>query len=125
MERLKQRCVEYNVLERIREDLCNILPINRLFPSMISDFVINFKDKEEICAERTQPLRVQYFLEHFIIPDLDKGKEWDTNRFDRFLAVMKQSSRCDELVKKIEYWKERYKDHSAKPDETDRPFVEG
>ena len=61
-------------MERIREDLCNVLPINKLFPSMISSFVINFKDKEEICSERTQPLRVKYFWNTLSYQTLTKAR---------------------------------------------------
>ena len=116
VEKLKTRCLEYNVLEKMNRDLYNALPIDDLFPSMISNHVIDFNDKAEICAERTERRRVQYFLDRY----LSKGLELevpDTSRFYRFLAVMKQSPKCNFLVGRINDWMERYKEYSAKPGE--------
>lgn len=113
---LKTRCLEYNVLEKMNDDLCKALPIDDLFPSMISNHVIDFRDKAEICAERTERRRVQYFLVHYLSKGLD-CEDADTSRFYRFLAVMKRSPKCNFLVWRINEWMERYKEYSAKPGE--------
>ena len=124
IEILKERGVEYNVLKRMTNDLCNALPINDLFPSMISNHVIDFRDKAEICTEATERSRVQKFLIDYLIRELDNNEEWDTSRFYRFLTVMKRSPKCNFLVKRINQWMEQYKQYSAKPGEH-IPFVEG
>ena len=114
VERLKKRCLEFNVLEKMNNDLCNALPIDDLFPSMISNHVIDFTEKKDICAERTERRRIQYFLERYLSKGLDLEVP-DTTRFYRFLEVMKRSSKCNFLVKRINQWMERYKEYSAKP----------
>ena len=116
VEKLQARCLEYNVLEKMNRDLCNALPIDDLFPSMISNHVIDFNDKAEICVERTERRRVQYFLEHYLSRGLDCEFP-DTSRFYRFLAVMKRSPKCNFLVGRINDWMERYKEYSAIPGE--------
>ena len=109
-----KHCVEYNVLVKMNEDLCNALPIDGLFPSMISNHVIDFQDKTDISAERTERRRVQYFLGKYLIKGLN-CEEPDTSRFYRFLKVMERSPKCNFLVKRINHWLEVYKDVSAKP----------
>ena len=121
IEILKKHGIEYNVLKRMTNDLCNALQINDLFPSMISNHVIDFRDKAEICTERTERSRVQKLIDDYLIRDLEA---WDTGRFYRFLAVMKKSSKCNFLVKRINHWMELYKEYSAKPGDH-VPFVEG
>ena len=115
---LKKHCVEFNVLRRLSDDLCKVLPIDDLFPNMISKYVIDFEEKAEICAERTELRRVRYFLDNYLMKGLDYDKDirW---RFKQFLTVMKESHKCDELINKINYWMEQYRDFSAKPDASD------
>jgi len=124
-EQLKKRGVEYNVLLKMTNDLCNALPIDDLFPSMISNHVIDFTDKTNICVEKTERLRVRKFLSDHLIKDLDYSDVWDTSRFYRFLTVMKRSPKCNFLVKRINHWMEQYKDYSAKPGENESSTVEG
>ena len=115
-EELKTRCVEYNVLKAMADDLCRALPIDELLPSMISKHVIDFTEKKEICAEKTERRRVQYFLDHYLSKGLD-CEEADTNQFNRFLAVLKGSPKCTYLVNRINNLMEQYKEYSAKPGE--------
>ena len=121
IEVLKKHGVEYNVLKRMTNDLCNTLPIIDLFPSMIANHVIDFRDMAEICTERTERSRVQKLIDDYLIRDLEV---WDTGRFYQFLTVMKKSSKCNFLVERIKHWMELYKEHSAKPCDH-VPFVEG
>ena len=120
-EELKQRVVEYNALLKMTDDLCKALPINDLFPSMISNHVIGFQDKAEVCAERTERSRVQKFIHDYLIGDLEIR---DTSRFYRFLTVMERSPKCNFLVKRLKHWMEQYKEYSAKSSE-DVPFTPG
>ena len=106
-------------------DLYNTLPINRLLPNLVSKHVIDFTDYEEICVETTERRRVLYFLENCLVKGLDCSEVWDTNRFYRFLTVLKECPQCDELVTRIYYWMEQYKEYSATPDKKDQLLLEG
>jgi len=44
-----RHCPEYNALVDVHQDLCNALPINDLFPGLISRRVITVVDKEKLC----------------------------------------------------------------------------
>ena len=115
-EELRTRCVEYNVLKAMTEDLCKALPIDELFPSMISNHVIDFREKEEICAEKTEVRRVQYFLDRYLSKGLD-CEEANTDRFYQFLKVMQRSPKCTFLMKRLNKLMEQFKEYSAKPGE--------
>ena len=117
VDTLKKHCLEYNVLIKLHSDLCNALPIDDLFPSMISNHVIDFRDKADISAEKTERKRVESFLSNYLIKDLGSSEEWDTTRFYRFLTVMKRSHKCEFLVKRINHWMDQYRKHSAEPRE--------
>ena len=106
----KGSCVELAVVEKMTNDLCNALPIDDLFPSMISHHVIDFSDKADICAERTERRRVEHFLGKY----LTKGLNLDTTRFYRFLTVMERSPKCDFLVKRMKRCMEECKEELAK-----------
>ena len=60
-EILKRRCLEFNVLRKMTNDLCNSLPINGLLPNLVSTHVIDVTDCEEIRGETTERRRVMYF----------------------------------------------------------------
>ena len=113
-EALKECCVELIVVEKMTNDLCNALPIDDLFPSMISNHVIDFKDKAEICAERTERRRVAYFLEKYLTKGLHYEQQCDTTHFYRFLTVLERSPKCDFLVKRIKRCMEQCKEELAK-----------
>ena len=115
-EELRKRCVEYNVLKAMTEDLCKALPIDGLFPSMISNHVIDYLEKKEICAEKTEVRKVQYFLDHYLSKGLD-CEEANTDRFYQFLKVMQASPKCTFLMKKINNLMKQFKEYSAKPGE--------
>ena len=80
------------------EDLCNALPINDLLPKMISKRVISFQDKDEIRSERTDRDKVQLFLSK-LTGEMASG---ENERFYRFVNVMKESPKCNFLVKRME-----------------------
>ena len=111
------------------EDLCNALPIDDLFPSLISNEVISYTDREAILAERTERRKVLYFLERYLIKGLNCSEVCDTSRlkFHRFLKVLNQYAdtgvtQYGDLVKKINHWMEQFRVYSAKPGKRDHPF---
>ena len=100
-------CVELLVLLDMTEDLCNALPINDLLPSLISHHVIDFKDKAEICVNKTEHHRVSYFLEKHLNNPLQL-KPPHTAPFYQFLKVMQRSPKCGFLVERIQRRIEEY-----------------
>ena len=97
-EENNQHSAEYNALMEMTEDLCNALPINDLLPKMISKRVISFQDKDEIRSERTDRDKVQLFLSK-LTGEMASG---ENERFYRFIIVMKESPKCNFLVKRME-----------------------
>ena len=110
MATVTEPCIELAVVEKMTSDLCNALPIDDLFPSMISNRVIDFNDKADIRAERTERRRVEYFLDKY----LTKGLNLDTTRFYRFLKVLEGSPKCDFLVTRIKRCMEECKEELDK-----------
>ena len=104
-EEEKQHTSEYNALIKMTEDLCNALPIGDLLPKMISKRVISFQDKDEIRSERTDRDKVQLFISK-LIGEMASG---ENKRFYNFVRVMKESPKCDFLVKRMEGWISHYK----------------
>ena len=94
----KQYTAEYNALIEMTEDLCNALPIDDLLPKMIAKRVITFQDKAEIRAERTGRDKVELFISK-LTGEMDSG---ENKRFYKFIDVMKESPKCDVLVKRME-----------------------
>ena len=87
---------EYNALVDMTEDLCKLLPIKDLFPSMISLRVI---DIDELCHNRTERKIVERFIQSYLYPDLILG---EISRFLKFITAMKRSDKCDVLVGRLE-----------------------
>ena len=102
-----QRCPEYNALVDITDDLCRALPITDLFPKLVSERVIDFDDKEELCLEKTRKKVVEKFIDKHLYPEVRIG---EVKRFEKFIAVMKSTDKCDFLVERIE---ERLKHYSS------------
>ena len=100
----KQYTAEYNALTEMIEDLCNALPIDDLLPKMIAKRVITFQDKAEIRAERTNRDKVELFISK-LTGEMDCGVN---ERFYKFIDVMKESPKCDFLVKRMEKWISHY-----------------
>jgi len=89
---------EYNALVDVHQDLCNALPINDLFPGLISRRVITVVDKEKLCLGRIEQERAELFVERHLHPQLLVG---ETEKFNGFIASMKESPKCSFLVKRI------------------------
>ena len=90
--------VEYEALTTLNEDLCNALPINDLFPSLISNRVIDFNDKAEICSESNERRRVDMLISKLI----GGMKAGNNEKFYKFIEVMKKSPKCTFLVNRME-----------------------
>ena len=101
----KQYSAEYNALIKMTEDLCNALPIDDLLPKMISKRVIDFQEKTDIRAERTDRKKVELFISK-LTGEMDAG---ENKRFYKFIEAMKESPKCDFLVKRMERWISHYK----------------
>ena len=95
----ESHCPKYNALVDITDDLCNALPIADLYSKLISERVIEFGDKEELCQEKTNRKMVEKFIEKHLYPELRVG---ETKRFEKFMNVMKSSDKCQFLVERIE-----------------------
>ena len=101
---------EYEALITLSEDLCNVLTINDLFPSLISERVIDFNGKAEICSESIEQRRVELFIAKLI----GRMKIGDNQKFYKFMEVMKKSRECDFLVERMEQSISQYTDsHST------------
>jgi len=83
----------------VYKELCEIVQINGLFPSLISLRVIDINDKDEICQGGTNIKMVGALLEKFIYPELTAG---ETTRFNFFLAALRRAGKYDFLVEKTE-----------------------
>ena len=90
---------EYEALTTLNEDLCNALPINDLFPSLISKRVIDFNDKAEICSETNERRRRVDMLISKLIGGMKAG---NNEKFYKFIEVMKKSPKCSFLVDRME-----------------------
>ena len=89
---------EYNALIDVHQDLCNALPINDLFPGLISRRVISVVDKEKLCLGRIEQERAELFLERHLHRQLLAG---ETEKFNDFITTMKELPKCSFLVKRI------------------------
>ena len=103
-EEENQYSAEYNALITMTEDLCKALPIDDLLPKMISKRVINFQDKNDIRSERTDRDKVDLFISK-LSKEVGSG---ENERFYKFINAMKQSTKCDFLVKRMEAWISHY-----------------
>ena len=96
-----QDCPECQALIDMNDELCTALPINDLFPLLISLRVLGYNDREELRGNGTRTEREirQRFIEKHLYPYLKLG---DTSRFFDFIKAMKQSGKCNFLVERLE-----------------------
>jgi len=90
-------CPEYQAVQTMYSTLCNGLHISLLIPDFISRGVIDFTEREEIQAERTDTKKTEKLLGYLM-------KELSVNccdRFNRFMAVLRSSSNCSYLAKRV------------------------
>ena len=94
---------EVQVLKKYFADLCTTLPIDDLFPRLVSENIITFEAKNAILANPrgTQSAKTADFLENTIIRSLKVGY---ADSFYKLLKVMKRpdlSSSCGVLADRI------------------------
>ena len=95
-----QDCPECQALIDMTDELCTALPINDLFPPLISLRVLGYNDPDELRGNgRTEREIRQRFIEKHLYPYLKLG---DTSRLFDFIKVMKQSGKCNLLVERLE-----------------------
>ena len=80
-----------------------------LIPQLISARVIEFRDIKELNEGGRNDQRVtNKFICKYLSPSLEFGK---TKKFEKFVMVMQQSEKCDELVelvrKKVEHYRRK------------------
>ena len=109
----RQHTAEYNALIKMTEDLCNALPISDLLPKMISKRVIDFHDKDEIRSGRTDRDKVELFISK-LTGQMSTG---ENELFYKFIEAMKESRKCDFLVRRMEGWISHYKRQSGSSSE--------
>ena len=113
-EHSHQRCPEYSALVDMTEDFCKALPINELIPGLITSRVLDISgDIEDLRnAGRTEADSVERFILKHLYPDLELR---ETSHFSKFIEVMKRSSKCEFLVKRLE---EHIRHHRQFPQES-------
>jgi len=93
-------CPEHEALTLMFKDLCNVLSINKLFPSLISNFVIDYNDQTEICdTEQTDPKRVGLLIDK-IRKQLSIN---NTEPFYKFLDVLKKDNSSSFVASRLEH----------------------
>ena len=79
-------------------DLCTSLPIDNLFPSLITHGVIDWDEKQRICSENlTQPKKVQALLD-IIIKDVQNN---NFRRFEQFQTVLQMTPSYNFLLGRL------------------------
>ena len=92
-------CPEYNTLRDMTADICSVLPIKSLIPLLISAHVIDFPDRDELCeGDKSDRKVTEFFISKHLSRSLMLG---NTKKFKKFMAVIRHSGKCDELVDRI------------------------
>ena len=110
----RQHTAEYDALTEMTGDLCNALPIDDLLPKMISKRVIDFHDKNEIRSERTDRDKVDLFISKL----MKEMSSRENKRFYKFIEAMKESPKCDFLVRRMEEWINHFQKGTPPPIQT-------
>ena len=66
----------------------SILPVNSMLGKLYSKGIITLEEKQQIKANPVESDRMEYFLDHVIIPSLEDNVNM---KFREFLEVMKES----------------------------------
>ena len=100
-----QCCPEYQALLDMTQDPCKTLPMKDLIPSFITLRILDVSHIEDLRKAEGNLRVVEKFLLNHLYPDLLLS---ETDRFYRFITAMKNSSKCEFLVTRLE---ERIKYH--------------
>jgi len=107
---------EYNALLDVHKELCRALPINDLFPSLITLRIINVDDKERLCLGKIDRDRAEEFIEKHLLPQLAVG---ESEKFYKFITTLEESEKGKFLVPRI---RERITHHQNEAKGTQRPL---
>jgi len=80
------------------EQLVNVIPVEEVLRKLLTKRVINFSDKQIIMSEKSDVNRAECLVDKYIIPRLSTGEDVP---FLDLLDAMRESGKCDKLVKKI------------------------
>ena len=108
MELSREICPEYNALLDVHKELCRALPINDLFPSLITLRVINIDDKERLCLGKIERDRTEEFIEKHLLRQLAVG---ETEKFYNFMTALEESEKGKFLIPRV---RERIAHHQNK-----------
>ena len=96
----------YEVALSYYDQLLPVIPVDEVLVKLIPKRIINLDDKQLIKAEKTSKKQAEYLLDNYILKRIQTGE-------DRILFIlleaMRESGKCDSLVKKI------YKDLGIDP----------
>ena len=99
-------CKAYEVALSYYDQLVSVIPIDEVMVKLIPKRIINLDDKQLIKAEKSQKTQVEYLLDKYIMKRVQSGEE---DVLYILLEAMRESGKCDSLVKKI------YKDLGKSP----------
>jgi len=89
---------EYSALLDVHKELCRALPIDDLFPSLITLRVINVDDKERLCLGKIERDKAEEFIEKHLLPQLAVG---ESEKFYKFITALEESEKGKFLVSRI------------------------
>ena len=88
----------YGVAMDNYEQLVNTIPVEEVLRKLLTKRVINFSDKQIIMSEKSDVNRAECLLENHIMNQLIAEED---GPFLALLDAMRESGKCDNLVKKI------------------------
>jgi len=80
------------------EQLVAAIPVDEVLVKFIPKKIINFDDKQLIKAEKSDKKQAEFLLDNYIMKRIQGG---DESVFYTLLEAMRDSRKCDNLVKKI------------------------
>ena len=88
----------YEVALTYYEQLLPVIPVDDVVVKLIPKRIINFDDKQLIKAEKSSRRQAEYLLDNYIMKRIQGG---DEDVFYILLDAMRESGKCNNLVKKI------------------------
>ena len=96
----------YEVALSYYDQLLPIIPVHEVLVKLIPKKIINLDDKQLIKSEKTSQQQAEYLLDNYILKRIQTGED---HILSILLEAMRESGKCDSLVKKI------YKDWGREP----------
>ena len=88
----------YGVAMDNYEQLVNTIPVEEVLRKLLTKRVINLSDKQIIMSGKSDVNRAECLLDNHIMKQLSVGQD---RPFLDLLDAMRESGKCDDLVKKI------------------------